>query len=524
MGAGTLALAALLWATAALPPDVAVFKERSISIPITINENKRQEIHDLYLFVSADQGVTWNQEGRTTPDRQAFPFVAPNDGMYWFAIVIVDHNGRRQPADLKQVPANQVMKVLFDTQPPIVQLRSAERTGDDVTVTWAIQEMNPVEESFRLEYRAAKDAAAQWTPVQVKAAPTGTLTFRVNVPGAVMVRLSLQDYAQNTGQAMKTVGDDATSTTLAGYPPTGGSAAPVAPVTPGPAATPVIPAAGGSPGGIVPLQPDPTPAPPRLDPPALDRSTSNTNMTPIGSNTVRDSFTAPRDTAPPLGGPASPSRPEMRNIQLINSKQVTFDYKVNRAGPSGVRRAILYMTSNDGQTWTEVAEDRAINYRVTASIPGEGVYGFFLVLESGAGLSRGAPVDGVDQPQKRVEVDTTPPEVNIYEPAPDPNSRDTLILRWSATDKNLSNNRVTLEYAASENGPWMKIADVPNTGQYPWKVPTNMQTPRVFLKVTARDMAGNEGIAKSAKPQLIDLNKPDGELGDITKTTVQIRP
>src|SRR5205823_6039585 len=200
------------------------------------------------------------------------------------------------------------------------------------------------------------------------------------------------------------------------------------------------------------------------------------------------------------------------------------DYKVSRMGPSGVRRAILYMTSNDGQTWTEVAEDRAINYRVTANIPGEGVYGFFLVLESGAGLSRGAPVDGVDQPQKRVEVDVTPPEVNIYEPAPDPINRDTLILRWSATDKNLSNNRVTLEYALGENGPWVKIADSPNTGQYSWKVPTNMQTPRVFLKVTARDMAGNEGIAKSTKPQLIDLNKPDGELGDITKTTVQIRP
>src|SRR5258706_11042426 len=131
MGAGTLALAALLWVTAALPPDVAVFKERSISIPITINEKKRQEIHDLYLFVSADQGATWNQEGRTTPDRQAFPFAAPNDGMYWFAIVIVDHNGRREPANLQQLPANQIMKVLFDTQPPIVQLRSAERVGDD---------------------------------------------------------------------------------------------------------------------------------------------------------------------------------------------------------------------------------------------------------------------------------------------------------------------------------------------------------------------------------------------------------
>lgn len=522
MGAGTLALAGLLWAAAALPSDIAAMKERAIQIPITFNEKRRHEIRDLYLFVSTDQGLSWNQEGRATPDKQFFPFYAQNDGMYWFAVVIVDHNGRREPPNLNQIASNQVMKILFDTQPPIVQLQSAERSGDDVTVKWAIQEMNPVEDSFRLEYRAAKDANAQWTPVQVKPAPTGTQTFRVNVPGAVTVRLSLQDCAQNTGQAMKTCGDDAAATTLAGYPPA--AAAPTAPTMP-----PVIPATTGNTGGIVPLQPDPTPVgPPRIDPPGPDRTpAAGPAMTPIGSsNPGRDTFTATRDPATPgASGPLPPptSRPDMRNIQLINSRQITFEYKVNRAGPSGVRRAILYMTDNDGQTWKEVGEDRAINYRVTANIPGEGMYGFFLVLESGAGLSRGAPVDGVDQPQKRVEVDTTAPEVNIYEPAPDPNSRDTLILRWSATDKNLSNNRVVLEWSSSENGQWTKIAEVANTGQYPWKVAPNLP-PRVFLRVTARDLAGNEGVARTTKPQLIDLNKPDGELTDIAKTTVQLRP
>jgi hypothetical protein len=118
-------------------------------------------------------------------------------------------------------------------------------------------------------------------------------------------------------------------------------------------------------------------------------------------------------------------------------------------------------------------------------------------------------------------VDVTPPEVNIYEPAPDPNSRDTLILRWSATDKNLSNNQVTLEYSEKETGPWVKIADVANTGQFPWKVAQNLP-PRVYLKVTAHDRAGNEGVAKTVKPQLIDLVKPDGEIGDIAKTAVQM--
>src|SRR5207237_4027381 len=134
---------------------------------------------------STDQGVSWNNEARTTPDKQSFSFYAPNDGVYWFTVMIVDHNGRTDPADLRKISPNQILKILVDTQPPVVQLLSAERAGDDVTVTWAIQDANPIEQSFRLEYRPAKDAAPQWTPLQRTPAPTGTHTVRVHVPAAV---------------------------------------------------------------------------------------------------------------------------------------------------------------------------------------------------------------------------------------------------------------------------------------------------------------------------------------------------
>ena len=511
MGAGTLALAGLLWATAVLPPDMIAMKDRAIQIPINFNKERRHEIHDLFLFVSTDQGLSWNQEGRAAPDKQFFPFYAQNDGVYWFAVMIVDHNGRKDPPDLRQMPPG--LKVLIDTQPPVVQLRTAERVGDDVTVSWAIQEQNPVETSFRLEYRAAKDPAAQWTPVQVTPAPSGTQTFRVNVAGAIAVRLSLQDCAQNTGQAMKTVGED-TGAMVAAYPPP-------APVTPVPI-TPVSP--GPSPSvGIVPLQPEPPAPAPRLDPPAPDRAATN----PI-ARSGSDGFTAAasqpvQPASGTYGTPAAPPRPELRDTQLINSKQVTFDYTVKQHGPSGVRRAILYVTNDDGQTWQEAANDvPGVNMKVTANLPSEGIYGFFLVLESGAGLRIDPPTSGT-QPQMRVEVDVTAPVVELYQPAPDPNNRDTLILRWSATDKNLSNNRILLEYADAENGPWVKIAEAPNTGQFPWKLPPKMPY-RVYLKVTARDLAGNEGVARTPSPQMIDLNKPVGGLTGISKTTIQLHP
>src|SRR5205085_12559859 len=101
-----------------------------------------------------------------------------------------------------------------------------------------------------------------------------------------------------------------------------------------------------------------------------------------------------------------------------------------------VKRAFLYMTDNDGQTWQEIARDELQMRKVTANLPGEGIFGFRIVLESGAGLSKGPPQPG-DPPELRVEVDLTPPEVILYAPAPDPNNRNTLILRWQASDKNL---------------------------------------------------------------------------------------
>ena len=46
-------------------------------------------------------------------------------------------------------------------------------------------------------------------------------------------------------------------------------------------------------------------------------------------------------------------------------------------------------------------------------------------------MSKGPPISG-EVPDMRVDVDLTPPVVKIYEPLPDPNQKDTMILRWQA--------------------------------------------------------------------------------------------
>jgi hypothetical protein len=557
MGAGTVLLAGLLWSAAVLPPDTIAMKDRAIQIPIQFNPARRQEIQELRLFVSTDQGRTWTQEARAKPTDQFFSFYAPQDGIYWFAVSITDIRGNREPADVNQMPPG--LKVLVDTQPPILQLKTAERVGDDISVAWNIIESHPNPDSLKLEYRPADEPGAPWTPVPISPAPSGEVKIHMHAPGAYMVRMSIQDDAGNQAQAMKKVGDNGPSTSGFG---------PVAPPVPvntanpgqggGSTSTPSTPS--GS--GIVPVVPDIAPSAPanppvtRVEPPAPhidpapapDRTPSPASMTPIARSPrsdgpVHDASTAAgRDAQSPssTGGPIAssnadnPARQELQNTQLINSTQISLKYNVSQFGPSGVSTAKLYITDNEGASWQYLTEDRTVNSRlspneaaegrITATLPGEGTFGFRLVVESGAGLSRGAPVNGMDKPEMRVEVDLTPPEVTLYAPAPDPSKRDTLILRWTASDKNLHSAPIALEYSETENGPWKGIAaGLANTGSYSWRLPQKMPA-RVYLRVTARDLAGNVSEARTTKPELIDLARPEGRLIGIVSTRVQVQP
>jgi len=518
MGAGTLALASLLWAAAALPPDVMPVKDRAIQIPI--NLIKPQEVRELLLFVSTDQGRTWQQVSYATPDKKFFPFFAPSDGEYWFQVCTIDQRGQRHPSDLNQEPG---LKVLIDTLPPVLRIISADKVGDDVVLSWQIQETNPDLDTLRLEYRPAGDPVGQWYPVAVDPLISGQTRFRPKMPGALQIRMGLLDYAGNQAQASQVVGGQV------GQNPITTTSAPAAP-SPNPntggtfAPAPAAPS-GGTPGGPILTAPpanDP-PAAPRDVPPVQRSESSPPATAPVASSSRSDGQTFSPVATNSVSPPAAP-RPESHNIQIINSTQISLDYEVPKQGPSGIRSVKLYMTRDDGRTWEELADDKTLGSTIAATLPGEGLFGFRIVVESGAGLSKGPPLPG-DAPELRIEVDLTPPYLELWAPAPDPNTRDTLILRWNATDKNLAPNPIMLEYATNKSGPWAPITSQPiaNTGSYTWKLSQRLPY-RVYIRVTARDLAGNIGEVISPEPQLIDLTKPEAHLIGIRSASIQMKP
>lgn len=455
--------------------------QRAITIPINIDPARRQDIKQLILCASADQGRTWPEVAVATPEKTSFTFNAMMDGLYWFHLIVVDNQGNRDPADLARTPPAQ--KILIDTLKPVLRIVSADRQGEDIVVNWEIQEEHPDLATLKLEYRPADAAPNQWYTAMLNPALTGQARFRVNGGNAVTVRMQVQDVATNATTASAEV----------------------------PAAAPqqnhLVSSSGAAPAPANPWENRPTsPAPPPPAQPAFPPSNGPDSKLVAASD--------PAVTALPNNGIPSGARlgrGPMPPLQLVNNAQLTLDYELAKVGPSGLGKVELWMTQDDGRSWRKFAEDSDLKPPLTVDLPGEGIYGFCLVVQSKAGLGKRGPTPG-DAPEMRIEVDTTTPAARLYAPEPDAKRANSLVISWTATDRNLTANPITLQWAEKLGGMWETIgADLPNSGRYTWQLPSTLPY-KVYLRLIARDLAGNACVAETPEPVLVDLNEPEAKI------------
>ena len=75
-----------------------------------------------------------------------------------------------------------------------------------------------------------------------------------------------------------------------------------------------------------------------------------------------------------------------------------------------------------------------------------------------------------------------------------------LDIRWNAEDTWMSQAPITLLYSDQPSGPWTTIrSGLPNTGQFYW--PVEPRVPKeIYLRIEARDEAGNSGVYQVPKP------------------------
>jgi hypothetical protein len=553
MAVGTATLAGLLLLVGQAAPDPVPFNQRGFRIPIEFPQpGRRAEIRELILYVSADRGKTWNQEQLVTPDRDHFLFTAPQDGEFWFRVVTVNSQGKQEPENVYNGPPSQ--RMLIDTRAPVARVVSAQRQGDDIVVAWEAREDHPDLNSLKLEYRTADAPPGVWTAAAVNPTLAGQGRVRVTSPLPVSVRVQLKDTAGNVtvSQPVEVPGIGGLAT--AGFVPertnpqaglsqaglTGAGSQPepktqinTPPVVQKEQAPPPAPIQRERPPTVAQGNLEgPPPAPPaghapppagHAPPPAPTRAEPE-KQAPAREVVARSD--APAPVAAPAGmhhhtpAPAVPTAAEkaLPPIQYVNNLQVIVECELAKVGPAGIGNVILYLTTNDGLKWEpfadELKETRHLlkegPYQRTLQLPGEGLYGFRIVVLNKANLGEPPPSSG-DLPEMRVEVDLTPPKVEVFKPKPDTTKRDTIILEWEATDKTLAANPVTLEWSDQRDGPWQTIAkDQPGTGQHPWQPPAGKVW--VYLRARVRDAAGNEGVAVTGEPQLVDLSQPVGRL------------
>src|SRR5437870_2419327 len=123
------------------PAEETYYLARSgLFIPFTADQGVRR-IREIKLYVSEDQGNTWTPGPSALPSDGGFKYQVPHDGTYWFTVQTIDVDGRAYPALVTRgVPPG--VKVVVDTQAPVITLQATALSDGSVNAEWQIRDAN----------------------------------------------------------------------------------------------------------------------------------------------------------------------------------------------------------------------------------------------------------------------------------------------------------------------------------------------------------------------------------------------
>jgi hypothetical protein len=494
---------------------------------------------EIRLFLSVNQGLRWQHIQTVTPVAGHFEFQATGDGKYWFAVRTVDTRGRLHPQQAVIQPG---LKVVVDTKQPILNIVLKQFQPGTVRLEWSALDAHLDLSSLRLEY--IQPGWQSWKQVAVTPQATGQTSWKVHGGGLVAVRGHIRDSASNETMAQNRV-----------------QIVPVRQIVPKPSvpdfSQPI--ASSGNAGkqfqqtrnrtapqsNPVAKPRSPLPTVPPFKEETASSNKPNRRESNILSNgfekTIPDTNTfassgsqvIPRKPGVPAksvsditkrrtqsfasaaSGTMKPNVPIGKKTRVVNSRKFQIGYRIDDVGASGISRVELFITASDGKKWFKYGEDADRTSPFEVEIPAEGRYGFMLRAHSGLGLASLPPQSG-DNPAISVIVDKTPPKVELL---PIQQGRGDQIhqlsIRWKVTDDFPTEKPIALSYSTDPSGPWEPITGwMSNSGSYLWSTGPGMPS-RLFIRLTARDAAGNMTRRASTNPVIVDLSKPAARIVDV---------
>lgn len=251
------------------------------------------------------------------------------------------------------------------------------------------------------------------------------------------------------------------------------------------------------------------------------REVSMSRLPPVGDAPGRDDSLSPGPLRQDAAGRQVPPDVEPK---LMSSRTFALEYALEDVGRWGARKVEVWGTRDNGRRWRCYATDVDNRSPVEVTVDGEGLYGFRIVVESAAGTATFPPQSG-DRPELWVAVDLHRPTVELTAiESGSGNQADYLILRWRAEDDNLEPRPISLFYSTRPAGPWSAVAtNLENTGEYAWRLERQVPA-RFYLRLEARDTAGNLAAYQTAEPVLLERPRPTGRIQGVRPVNSAARP
>jgi hypothetical protein len=460
--------------TPAAAPVRKIYTNRTaFKLPLQVEESERSRLQEIQLFVKNGPSGVWTLKDKVPPTQREFVIRGLQDGEYWFTLVTMDKAGKTNPADVHQEPPGLV--VVVDRQPPEVEVRPVAVTAGQTCLQCEIHDANPDPAKSKLEYLAPN---LTWQALEM--APDQPGLFRVPDPAILkgVVRATVADRAGNT--TVREINLQAASAPAA-IVQAAATSSTVPAVQPAVAQVPAIPPAASP----TPAAPTPGPEIPAM--PAAPAAAVESQSDKITTTTGR--------------GPSAAR-------QFINTTHATLKYQIDQQGPSGISKVEVWMTRDEGQTWQRLCEDPKRRGPVEIDLPGEGQFGISLVATNGNGLG-GEPPSRGDTPDWRLEVDSTKPAAQLVSVRAGTGSEaGTIIINWTAKDKNLKPEPIDLAYSTHPEGPWLPITKgLKNDGSYRWPIPHD-GAGEIYVRMEVTDLAGNSTTCTTPQPVMLDRAKP----------------
>ena len=174
-------------------------RQNVFAIPFTLDRRIAQPV-EVHLYVSTDQGATWQLSSRQPPSARQFTFRSRSDGEYWFSSRTLDASQQASSPG----PLRPELRVVVDTVPPQIEFGVRTGEGGEVLANWQAADQNLLASSLKIEFQ--EEAAQPWKPVAVKPPPgdvvranyQGQLAWRPETRSpAINVRAEVRDRAGN---------------------------------------------------------------------------------------------------------------------------------------------------------------------------------------------------------------------------------------------------------------------------------------------------------------------------------------